>query len=84
MGRSVYPSPGSEKPVQRGIANIGSNTAATATIAAVNPAKSKLRFLGSNGVSTVNMTLTNATTITFNNAGSPAGANVSWELSERY
>jgi hypothetical protein len=84
------------KSIQRGVISIGfSATSQTATISAVNPAKSELRFLGSTGgwsvgasaqmgVTMVNIVLTNSTTITaarLSQDGALAQSS-SWELTE--
>lgn len=80
------------KAIQRGVISISpGNTSATATITAVDTAKSELRFLGGSGydasgtVATVpRIVLTNATTVTATviNAHSTFGLSASWELTE--
>lgn len=83
------------KSIQRGVINLalGASTG-TATITAVNTLKTELRFLGSNGNTSVAtnealayLTLTNATTVTLSRANSGGGngnTSVSWELTEYY
>lgn len=81
------------KSMQRGIIVIPDNTTtATATISAVNTAKSELRFLGSNGITTAgpvgyvtsSIQLTNSTTLTAESTGFVYGHSLSWELTEYY
>lgn len=81
------------KSIQRGIITVGSGVqTATATVSAVNTAKSMLTFLGfyTAGVDTTcapTIALTNSTTITatkYYTAGGVASTNVSWELIEWY
>lgn len=93
MARSLNPSPGSPRPVQRGSAQIpaGAVTSVDVTINAVDPAKAVLAMNGywSNGAgSTPGDTsllweIVNATTIRFSRpsagGGSPA-LNFKWEL----
>ena len=82
------------KSIQRGTLSFsGTNNAATATISSVNPAKTELRFLGANPLTSssvsegmVYIVLTNSTTIT---AARQSGGNsnnpiVSWELTEYF
>lgn len=94
MPRTISPAAGSLKSVQRGAIVISSGSASsTATISAVNHAKSELRFEGmqSNsssapvGTEYGTPTLTNATTVTASRSGTPASATtVQWEVSEFY
>lgn len=80
------------KAIQRGVISIAvSGTSATATITAVDTAKSELRFLGGSGydasgtIATVpRIVLTNATTVTATviNANPSIGLSASWELTE--
>ena len=79
------------KSIQRGVITIaGGTVSATATITAVNPAKSELRYLGNIFGGTIlagfaYLALTNATTITATRGGAPVdGTDVSWELTEWY
>ena len=79
------------KSIQRGVIVItyGASTA-TATISAVNTAKSELRFLGNlgtNGASpfgyvTSNIQLTDSTTLTAESSSFVHGHALSWELTE--
>lgn len=87
MSATIYPPPGSNKPMQRGVITVGANATATATISAANTAKSQLTFLGAatgGGNYGANVVLTNPTTITVDNLGAANGAKVSWELKEQY
>lgn len=80
------------KAIQRGTISISTgNTSATATITAVDTAKTELRFLGGSGydasgtVATIpRIVLTNSTTVTATvfNAVAGVGVSVSWELTE--
>ncbi len=79
------------KAIQRGTISISiGNTSATATITAVDTAKTELRFLGGSGLDVVayanvpRLVLTNTTTITatVQYAAGPAANIVSWELTE--
>lgn len=95
MARSVSPAPGSIKGVLRGVITIaGSQPTGTATIAAVNTARTELRLLGwdTNQASAPqgnqdlpSLTLTNATTVTASRvSGGTSAVRVSWELTEFY
>ena len=78
------------KSVQRGTINIPNGGAiGTATVSAVNPAKTEFRFHGGAGRSSggavliPTITLTNSTTVTANAGGVAAGSlGVNWELTE--
>ena len=80
------------KAIQRGVISIAvSGTSATATITAVDMAKTELRFLGGSGydasgtiAAVPRVVLTNTTTVTatLQNANAAAILNVSWELTE--
>ena len=80
------------KSIQRGVIVIPNGTiSTTATISAVNTAKSELRFLGSGGVNSSGtpiftpIRLTNSTTLTAESSnGSAYGHSISWELTEYY
>ena len=81
------------KSIQRGIITIPNGTStATATISAVNTAKSELRFLGSTGANggsptgfvTSRIQLTNSTTLTAESTAFAYGHALSWELTEYY
>lgn len=82
------------KSIQRGIAVMNtSDTSITVTITSVSTSKTELRLLGvrhvSGGVtdtalSAVNISLTNATTITCQRGATGAEVRVSWELTEFY
>lgn len=74
---------GSIKSIQRGFVNVGAGaTSGTATITAVNPAKSILTHLGGGAVDAHSrIELTDATTITANLGSSSAGV-VGWQLVE--
>ena len=81
------------KSIQRGVIVMPVSTSSvTATISAVNTAKSELRFLGSlgtNGASppayvTSKIQLTNSTTLTADSSGFVYGHSLSWELTEYY
>lgn len=76
------------KSIQRGRLAI-TGTTATATVSSVVTAKSELRILGfsTNGAdntSSIDITLTNSTTITATKISTGVSGNVSWELTERY
>jgi hypothetical protein len=80
---------GSIKSIQRGVINTGNTTSATATISAVNPAKSILSTTGSNTNPAANiwsyLSLTNSTTITATVSTSSANASaIAWQLVEYY
>jgi hypothetical protein len=79
------------KGIQRGVISFsGTTTNATATITAVDPTKTELRFLGSaeqinsSGSTGANILLLNSTTIQANryNPGTSIALTVSWELTE--
>ena len=81
------------KSTQRGVIVIPNGTSsATATISAVNTAKSELRFLGSTGTNgasptgyvTSRIQLTNSTTLTAESSGIAYNHALSWELTEYY
>ena len=81
------------KSTQRGVIVIPNNTStATATISAVNTAKSELRFLGITGTNggsptgyvTSRIQLTNSTTLTAESSGIVYYHGISWELTEYY
>lgn len=74
------------KSIQRGVA-----TGNTATISAVDPAKTECRWIGGTSVDTnsaplppARFSLTNATTLTFTMVGGGSTHSTSWELTERY
>lgn len=85
---------GAIKSIQRGVIAIAAGSlSATATISAVTPGKTELRFLGSraadnagvSGYGFCTIALTNSTTITAQRETSGTiGAAVSWELTEFY
>ena len=80
---------GSIKSIQRGVINTTSTATATATISAVNPAKSILSTTGSNTHPPSNiwsyLSLTNSTTITATVSVSNANASaIAWQLVEYY
>lgn len=87
MARNVYPVPGSIKSVQRGVIN-SANGSATATVTAVNTAKSVLTMLGEQITAddvryAHSLALTNSTTVTATRSDSSANhAYVSWQLVE--
>lgn len=77
------------KSIQRGLASIsGAGLSTTATVTAVNTAKSELHIVGHDGQSTaagealIRGVLTNSTTITFNRGSSSTLSYASWELIE--
>lgn len=79
------------KAIQRGVISISTgDTSATATITAVDMAKTELRFLGGSGfdasvtiAAVPRVVLTNTTTVTATlNTNAGAILNVSWELTE--
>ena len=80
------------KSVQRGVIQLVSSVpSASATIAAVAPGKTELRFLGANvddnqgSWGLAHITLTNATTVTATRQqANSLLTNVSWELTEYY
>lgn len=83
------------KSIQRGVITLsGTGNSATATISAVNTAKTELRFLGVTSLSggaiinegMVHIALTNSTTITSTRlfSGNSNTAAASWELTEYY
>ena len=77
------------KSIQRGRLALN-GTSVTATISAVNTAKTELRTLGFSAAGTDNtaspdLELTNSTTLTMRrNAGGGTVTTLSWELTERY
>jgi hypothetical protein len=80
---------GSIKSIQRGVINTTSTATATATISAVNPAKSILSTTGSNTNPGGNiwsyLSLTNSTTITATVSTSSSNASaIAWQLVEYY
>lgn len=84
MARSITPLP-VVKSIQRGtIAFSGSNSGATATISAVNTAKSELRLLGNarDNSFACYLQITNTTTIDATRIGNSGVSTVSWELTE--
>lgn len=81
---------GARKSIQRGTVSVPPS-GLFLTIAAVNPAKTELRFLGAyhGGGSTFDdisafFRLIGPTTIQFHRAGAAGTVNVSWELTEYY
>lgn len=79
------------KAIQRGVISISpGNTSATATITAVDTAKTELRYLGGSGFDSnafavvPRVVLTNTTTITATvpYANGPGAMAISWELTE--
>lgn len=80
------------KSIQRGTISIaGGTNSATATITAVNAAKTELRYLGGGGIDSngfpvfATVVLTNSTTITASRASTNtpgAAMSASWELTE--
>ena len=84
--------PSGIKSIKRGVISIGTGlSSGTATITAVDMAKSELRFLGGNGLvaggtetAIPKIVLTNSTTITATIHAISNNANVSWELTERW
>ena len=88
MGRVVNPPPGSLKSIQRGTISMVGQYNGTATITAVDTAKTELRLLGVYNATTINdltqAVLTNSTTVTVTR-GTVSGTSVaSWELTEYY
>lgn len=87
-GMPNAPSGGLTPYVQRGVITVSSGTTATATISAVNPARSELRFCGvySNATTITEslgyVSLTNSTTITATRSAGSTTMNISWELTE--
>lgn len=87
---SQFTGGGGIKSIQRGVMTFPSTAAgtATATITAVNTAKSELRLLGvsSNGGTAADqvlrISLTNSTTITATKEGASSQPSLSWELTE--
>ena len=89
MAATAYPAPGTIRSIQRGVLSVtGSNLTATATVAAVNPAKARISFLGSSqdGTSSemARVELTNSTTVTATRQSGSTSTLVSWELVEVY
>ncbi len=85
MGRSIYPPPGMTKPMQRGVISCAANSITTATVAAVNPSKTRLRFNGlvpSDAGGTIR--LVNSTTIEVDATGNASAGKVAYELEETY
>ena len=70
------------KSIQRGTISVTAGSSATATITAVNTAKTELRYLGAE-VNAARIALTNSTTVTATNAG-VATVVVGFEVTERY
>ena len=70
------------KSIQRGTISVASGSSATATITAVNTAKTELRYLGAE-VASARIALTNSTTVTATN-GSGATVVVGFEITERF
>lgn len=77
------------KSVQRGVITIANAAGSgTATVAAVNTAKTELRHDGQNSAQAAQaealatLVLTNSTTITATRAGTSGSTPVSWELTE--
>lgn len=70
------------KSIQRGTISVAASSSATATITAVNTAKTELRYLGSE-VNSARIALTNSTTVTATNAGG-ATVVVGFEITERF
>lgn len=77
------------KSIQRGVITIANAASSgTATVAAVNMAKTELRHDGQNSVSAsqadgiATLVLTNSTTVTASRAGTSGATPVSWELTE--
>ena len=78
------------KSVQRGTMNLNAVSSNTATITAVNTANSVVRWLGTSTASTDTryaisagaLTLTNATTVTFQRGGSTDSMFISYEVTE--
>ena len=79
---------GGAKSVQRGVITLNNLASATATITAVNPAKTKLQHLGSmasgatSGNQAVRLELTGASTVTASRLTGTGNCSVSWELIE--
>lgn len=93
MGRTITPQPGTYKETIRGVIQIpGATNSQAATIAAVNPSKSKLRLEGVRAIGSITATdwplleLTNSTTITAirHNNSSGLAVQVGWELDIYY
>lgn len=75
------------KSIQRGVISVnGTGNVATATISAVNVAKTELRYLGRMGTFEVRLTLENSTTVKLERVvpGSSSVSEASWELTEYY
>lgn len=88
MGRVVNPPPGSLKSIQRGTISMVGTSNGTATITAVDTAKTELRLLGVYNTTTISdltqAVLTNSTTVTVTR-GTTSGTSVaSWEVTEYY
>lgn len=84
MGRIV---PSGLKSVQRGTISVSGSLSATATISAVNTAKSELRVLGwtnTTAANTARVELTSSTVVTAYQSVVTGTTDVSWELSEFY
>lgn len=87
MAAQTYPPPGTIKSIQRGVIN-SANGSATATVTAVNTAKSVLTMMGEQLTAddvryAHSLALTNSTTVTATRSDSSANnAYVSWQLVE--
>lgn len=71
------------KSIQRGVLSVSSNNFASATIAAINTAKSELAFVGSSANATGSLSLTNSTTVRVEFAATVT-ASVSFQVTEYY
>lgn len=90
MGRSINPPPGSIKSIQRGLITLNGAGSSTATVTAVNPAKSVLMPLGQrltvdDNIYMHTLTLTNSTTVTATRETNAAlNSFAAWQLVEYY
>jgi len=92
MARTLSPTPGTIKAVQRGVLVInGGSATQTATVSAVVVDKSELRLLGYfssaggtaiYGTAMPHLVLTNTTTVTATRSSGADNITVSWELTE--